>query len=75
MIFVKFAVFVLLLSLILKGDDDKTYEDVNHEESNNDNEDEIEDSDRGSSVIYGAFTLLVGIYGYVEQSEKSKIHE
>ena len=61
LIFIQLTVLVFLFSLVLEGNDDKTYEDVHHEESNDDDEDEVEDGDKGPGVVYTSFTLLVRV--------------
>ena len=45
LIFIQFAVFVLLFSFILKGDDNETDKDIDHEEGNNNDVNKIEAGD------------------------------
>lgn len=61
-----------MLSLILKCDDDKTYEDVDHEKCDDDDEDEEEDGDSWLIVVFWSKTFCVGVYGYIQQSEMSR---
>lgn len=42
LVFIQFTVLVLLLALGTEGDDDKTHEDVHHEERNDDDVDNEE---------------------------------
>ena len=44
LVFVELAVLVLLFALFLERDDDEADKDVDHEESNDDDVDEVEDS-------------------------------
>ena len=43
LVLVKAAVLVLLFTLILERNDNKTYEDVDHEEGNDDDVDDVVD--------------------------------
>ena len=61
LIFVKLAVFVSRLSLLLEGNDDKTDEDIDHKEGNNDDIDEIKDSHNGSVVVDGSHVFSIGV--------------
>lgn len=65
LIFVEFTVLVLLFSLVLKCDDDKTNEDVHHEESDDNDEDEIEDGHKGLVVINRSVVLVISIDGLI----------
>lgn len=70
LIFIEFTVFVLFLSLFLKCDDHKTYKDVHHEESNDDDVDNEEDGNLHAVVVNGSQVLPVGVDCLVEQTEK-----
>jgi hypothetical protein len=54
-----------LLSFVLKCDDDKTNEDVHHEESDDNNEDEIEDGHKWLIVINRSVVLFISIDGLI----------
>ncbi len=41
LVFIKVNVFIFSLSLTLESNDDKTHEDVDHEEGNDDNVDDV----------------------------------
>ena len=69
LIFVKFAIFVSRLSLVLEGDNNETDEDVDHEECDDDDVDEVEHRNDRTVVVQGAAVLLVGIDGDVENAE------
>ena len=51
LILIKAAVLVLLFTLILKRDDNKTYKDVDHEEGNDDDVDDVVNCHQGSVVV------------------------
>lgn len=70
LIFVKAAVLVLLFTLILEGNDNKTYEDVDHEESNNDDVDDVVNRHHGSVIMYWPLVLCVGVNGDIQQPVK-----
>ena len=61
LIFVKLAVLVGGLSLGLEGHDDKTDEDVDHEEGDDNDVDEIKHSNDGPEVMDGSNVLSIGI--------------
>lgn len=61
LIFVQLAVFVLLFALVLKRDDNETYEYVDHEECNNDYVNNVVGRDDGPKVVNWSVILLVGI--------------
>ena len=67
MIFVEFAVFELSLSLFSKCDDDKTHEDVHHEEGNDDDVDDEKDGDFYSVVVNGSSVYGVGIHSPIQE--------
>ena len=70
LILVQLAVLVLLFALLLECDDDKTDENVDHEERDDDDVNEVEDGDRLSVVVYRAQTLAVRVDTRVHQTEK-----
>lgn len=51
LIFVELTVFILLLSLLLEGDDDKAHKYIHHEECNKDKIDDKEDWYRHSVIV------------------------
>ena len=61
LIFVKLAVLVGRLSLGLEGHDDKTDEDVDHEEGDDNDVDEIEYSHHGSVIVDGSNVFRIGV--------------
>jgi len=67
LIFIQFAVLVLLFSFILKGDNNETDKDVDHEEGNDNNIDEVETGDQGSVVVHRTFVLRVRINRHIQQ--------
>ena len=79
LIFVQFAILVLLFSFILKSDDNETDKDVNHEEGNDNDVDEIKAGDQRSVVVHRAFVLRVRINRHIQQpvhkSSKEKCNE
>ena len=68
LIFVKFAVLVGRLSLVLEGDDNETDEDVDHEEGYDDDVYEVEDSNNRTEVVGRTHVLLVGVNGDVKDA-------
>ena len=50
LILVQLAVLVFLLAFLLERDDDKTHEDVDHEEGDDDDVDEVENGDNWTMV-------------------------
>ena len=68
LIFVKLAVFIGRLSLLLEGNDDKTDEDVHHEESDDNDVDEIKDSHDRPEVMDGSNVFCIGIDGNVKDT-------
>ncbi len=73
LVLVQLAVLVGRLSLLLEGDNDKTDEDVHHEEGDDNDIDEIEHGHDGSVVVDGADVLGVGIDGNVQDSGIKKL--
>lgn len=73
LIFVKFAVFKLSLSLFAEGDDDKTHKDVHHEEGYDDDVDDEENGNLYAVVIDGSSVLCISINGFVQEPVKYKI--
>ena len=68
LIFIQFTIFVFIFALVLKGDDNKTYEDVDHEEGNDDDVDEVKESNVSSVVMNWSVVNFVGVYGDVEDA-------
>jgi len=66
LVLVQFTVFVLFLSLLLKRDNHKTYKDVHHKESDDNNVDDEEDRNLHAVVINGTEVLSVGVDGFVQ---------
>lgn len=73
LILIKATVLVLLFTLVLEGHDNKTYEDVDHEEGNNDDVDDVVDCNHWSVVMHWSHVLCVGVYGDIQQSGKGEI--
>ena len=67
LVLVQLAVLVLLLSLLLKGDDNETDKDVHHEESDDDDVDDEEDGDLDAVVVDWAHVLFIRVDGFVQQ--------
>ena len=67
LIFVQLAVAVLLLALVLEGDDNETDENVHHEEGDDDDENEIEAGYHGSIVVDRPLIFVVRINRDVQQ--------
>lgn len=61
LIFIKLAIFVLLLALVLKGDNNETDEDVHHEERDDNDVDNVIGSHYRSIVMNWSMILLVGV--------------
>ncbi len=66
LIFVQLTVLELCLSLFTKSDDDKTHENVHHEEGDDDDVDNEEYRDLNTVVVNGSTILCIGINGFVE---------
>ena len=66
LIFVKLAVLVGRLSLLLEGDDDKTDEDVDHEEGNDNDVNEIENGHNGSIIVDWSDIFGIGIDRHIQ---------
>lgn len=73
LIFVQLTVLIFLFALTLEGNDNKTYEDVDHEECNDDDENEKENCHRRPVVMDRTDVLSVGVNGLVHQTGKHKI--
>ena len=74
LVFIQLAVFIFLFTLILEGDDNKTYEDVHHEEGNDNNVDEEEDGHGLPMVVDRADIFCVRVYRLVHETG-SKVKE
>ena len=68
LILIELTIFVLLLTLVLKCDDNETDEDVHHEEGDHDDVDDIEDRDDGPVVDGRSQILGARIDGDVQQA-------
>lgn len=68
LILIKATVLVLLFTLILEGHNNKTYEDIDHEEGNDDDIDDIVNCHHRPVVMYWSHILCVGVYGDIQQS-------
>lgn len=66
LVLVQLTVLVLLLPLLLKGDDNKTNKDVHHEEGDDDNVDDKEDGDLDAVVVDGTHVLFIRVNGLVQ---------
>lgn len=73
LVLVQFTVFVLCFTLLLEGNDDKTYKDVHHEKGYEDEIDDEEDGNTHTIVVYGAHLLSVGINCSVQQPESESV--
>lgn len=59
LVFVQLAVFILLLSLLLEGDDDKAHKYIHHEKGD---EDEVDDEEDGNGhPVVVQWTFILGI--------------
>lgn len=72
LVFVQLAVFVLLLSLFLEGDDDEAHKYIHHEKGDQDEVDDKENWDGNSVVVRGPLILHVWIDGFVKDPEWNK---
>lgn len=61
LIFIELAVFVLLLALVLKCDDNETDEDVHHEERDDDDVDDVVGGHYRPEVMNWSMILFVGV--------------
>jgi len=61
LIFIELAVFVLLLALVLEGDNNETDEDVHHEERDDNDIDDIVGSDYRSKIMNWSMIFLVRV--------------
>ncbi len=72
LIFIQFAVSVLLFSLVLKGDNNETDEDVDHKERDDNDVNKVEASNHRSVIMHGTHILGVRVDGDVEQATIEK---
>ena len=72
LIFIQFAVLILLFTFILKSDNDETDEDVDHEEGDDDDVDEVIAGYERSEVVHRPLVFFVRIYGHVQQTGQEK---
>lgn len=61
LIFIKLTIFVLLLTLVLKGDDNETDEDVHHEERDDDDVNDVVSSHYRPKIMNWSTILFVGV--------------
>lgn len=61
LIFIELAVFVLLLALVLEGDDNETNEDVHHEECDDDDVDDVVGGHDRPEVVNWSMIFLIGV--------------
>lgn len=75
LVLVQLTVLVLLLSLLLECNNDKTDKDVHHKEGDDDDIDDKEDRDDHTVVVDGTSIFSMGVYGFVQEAEdKNKEH-
>ena len=67
LILIQFTIFVLIFAFVLKGDDDKTHEDVDHKEGDDDNVDDVKHRHDGFVVVNGTVVFLVRVYGQPQE--------
>ena len=60
------------MATYLEGNDDKTYENVDHEEGNDNQVDKVEEEDALPVVLLGAHVSLVRVDGNVQDTEIQK---
>ena len=70
LIFIKLTVFIGRFSFILKGNNNKTDEYIDHEEGYDDDVDEVKASYYWSIIMNGPHILLVRVYRYVQNAIK-----
>lgn len=70
LVFIQLTVLVLLLPLALKRNDDKTHEDVDHEERDDDDVDEVENGHQGAVVVNRTHVLRVRVNRLVHHPVK-----
>jgi len=68
LVLIELAVLVLLLALVLEGDDDEADEDVHHEEGDDDDVDKEEYGDALSVVVNRTYVLLVRVDAPIHQT-------
>lgn len=61
LIFIELAVFVLLLSFVLEGDDNETDEDVHHEERDDDDVNDVVGGHYRPKVMDWSMILFIGV--------------
>lgn len=67
LIFIQLTVFVFLFAFVLKRNDDKTNEDIDHEKSDYDDVDEIENGDDRTMVVNGTVVFSFRVDASVHQ--------
>jgi hypothetical protein len=70
LIFVEITVLVLLLALVLEGDNNETDENVHHEECDNDDVDDVIGGHDGSEIVNGTGVFGVRVDRDVEEATK-----
>lgn len=68
LVLVQLAVLILLLALLLEGDNDEAHKDVHHEEGDEDDVDDEEDGDVHPVVEDGPHVFFVRVYGSIQES-------
>lgn len=69
LILIELAIFIFLFALVLKGDDDKTDEYIDHEKGNDNYVYNIISRYDRSVIVNWSFVFFIRIDGYVEQAE------
>lgn len=59
LILIKFTILVFLFTFILESNNNKTYKNVNHEESDDDNINYIVSSNNGTKIMDGSFIFIM----------------
>jgi hypothetical protein len=59
LVLIKFTILVFLFTFILESNNDKTYKNVNHEESNDDDINYVVSSNNGTKIMDGAFIFIM----------------
>ncbi len=68
LVFVQLAVFVLLLSLFLEGDNNEAHKDVHHEEGDEDEVNDEEDGNLNAVVVNWANVFQIRVDGFIQQA-------
>lgn len=62
--------FERCLALRLKSDNDETNENIDHEESDDDDVDEIEDCNHGTEIVLGTNISFIRVNRHIQNTEK-----